>query len=525
MKKIYSCMLAMSMALAANAADYYLIGGFNGWTEKDPACGFELQLDGSYVLDYEGTLTPGFKINDGTWTNDAANFGAEVQNAPVTLGEVFNLTVGGSSKDIGLSEAVENPHIVFDPTAATLVITGATAELSYTYDLWGNFDGSASWSSTSLNENNGKWVAKGIEVAKCNFGIRKLADGKQTDWIASAADAEVILNTTMACMVNGTNFALTAGTYDFTFDPEAMTLTVAGEGETPVDPDPVDPDPVDPTPGEYRELNLVGEFNGWDAANGPKFTREDNVYTLVLEDGLAGEWKICDGTWDYSFGAGENTEVVSSEKMDAWYNGVNFTCAFEGKTTIVFTLVEGSDVIGSSIPSKLIVTNENGETPVDPTPGEYRELNLVGEFNGWDPAEGPKFTREGNVYTLVLEDGLAGEWKICDGTWDYSFGAGENTEVVSGEKMDAWYNGVNFTCAFEGKTTIVFTLVEGSDAIGSSIPSNIVVTNGTSVGATMIEATEGEAVYYTLQGVKVNNPSNGMFVKIVDGKATKVVVK
>lgn len=28
MKKIYSCMLAMSMmALAANAADYYLIGG------------------------------------------------------------------------------------------------------------------------------------------------------------------------------------------------------------------------------------------------------------------------------------------------------------------------------------------------------------------------------------------------------------------------------------------------------------------------------------------------------------------
>ena len=400
MKKIYACMLAMSMALAANAADYYLIGGFNGWTEKDPACGFELQLDGSYVLDYEGTLTPGFKINDGTWTNDAANFGAEVQNAPVTLGEVFNLTVGGSSKDIGLSEAVENPHIVFDPTAATLVITGATAELSYTYDLWGNFDGSASWSSTSLNENNGKWVAKGIEVAKCNFGIRKLADGKQTDWIASAADAEVILNTTMACMVNGTNFALTAGTYDFTFDPEAMTLTVAGEGETPVDPD-----PVDPTPGEYRELNLVGEFNGWDAANGPKFTREDNVYTLVLEDGLAGEWKICDGTWDYSFGAGENTEVVSSEKMDAWYNGVNFTCAFEGKTTIVFTLVEGSD------------------------------------------------------------------------------------------------------------------------AIGSSIPSNIVVTNGTSVGATMIEATEGEAVYYTLQGVKVNNPSNGMFVKIVDGKATKVVVK
>lgn len=37
------------------------------------------------------------------------------------------------------------------------------------------------------------------------------------------------------------------------------------------------------------------------------------------------------------------------------------------------------------------------------------------------------------------------------------------------------------------------------------------------------EAAEGVAVYYNLQGVRVNNPERGIFVKVQNGKATKVV--
>ena len=33
------------------------------------------------------------------------------------------------------------------------------------------------------------------------------------------------------------------------------------------------------------------------------------------------------------------------------------------------------------------------------------------------------------------------------------------------------------------------------------------------------------AVYYNLQGVKVANPENGVFIKVKGGKATKVLVK
>lgn len=40
----------------------------------------------------------------------------------------------------------------------------------------------------------------------------------------------------------------------------------------------------------------------------------------------------------------------------------------------------------------------------------------------------------------------------------------------------------------------------------------------------MDDGDEMRAQYYTLQGVKVENPSGGMFVRISDGKATKVVI-
>ena len=40
-----------------------------------------------------------------------------------------------------------------------------------------------------------------------------------------------------------------------------------------------------------------------------------------------------------------------------------------------------------------------------------------------------------------------------------------------------------------------------------------------------VEVADADAVYYNLQGVEVENPVNGVYVKVANGKATKVVVK
>ncbi len=45
------------------------------------------------------------------------------------------------------------------------------------------------------------------------------------------------------------------------------------------------------------------------------------------------------------------------------------------------------------------------------------------------------------------------------------------------------------------------------------------------VGVDEITVAEGEAQYYNMQGVRVANPENGMFIRVQNGKAQKVVIK
>ncbi len=47
----------------------------------------------------------------------------------------------------------------------------------------------------------------------------------------------------------------------------------------------------------------------------------------------------------------------------------------------------------------------------------------------------------------------------------------------------------------------------------------------TGSGISEVEVANGAAAYYTLQGVKVANPENGLYIKVQNGKASKILVK
>lgn len=239
MKKFYFFLVALVLGvMSASAIDYYLIGGFqkpNAWTLKDPSCLFEAQGDGTYVLDYEGSLTSGFKINDGTWSNDAANFGSN--GSKLALGEPYNYGVGGSTSDISLVDGVvDNPHIVLDTNAGTLTITGQQAEVTITYDIWGNLpDAAEAWSATTLTNTEGNlWVAENVVVTETSdFGIRELTNGSQSNWIWATGNNEITGVGSFACGVQaetqGINFTIVPGTWNFSFDVASMTLTVTSK--------------------------------------------------------------------------------------------------------------------------------------------------------------------------------------------------------------------------------------------------------------------------------------------------------
>lgn len=233
MKKFYFFLVALVLGVvSASAVDYYLIGGFNGWVEKDPSAKFTASGNGEYVLDYQGELTSGFKVNDGTWTNDAINFGSN--GSTLILGVPYSYGVGGSTSNINLEEgAVSNPHIVLNPAAGTLTITGEEAEVKITYVLWGNFfDGTAvEWNAIDLEDKgNNLWAADNVVLTgTCEFGVRQNTNGSQSDWFAAAGASAITANGgVFPCTnSNGVNFTIAAETYNISFNADTLELTVA----------------------------------------------------------------------------------------------------------------------------------------------------------------------------------------------------------------------------------------------------------------------------------------------------------
>lgn len=202
----------------------------------------------------------------------------------------------------------------------------------------------------------------------------------------------------------------------------------------------------------YQDVYFVGAQTGWNTSDPDyKFTTTDGVtYSLTLPEGITGEWKICNGTWDWSFGRGAS--VTLNEACEAWFDAANFNVKTTGETTITFTLVDGSDVKNSSIPS--IVTIE-GEPFVE---SEEHNIYLAGAQTNWAAGK-LEFTKNDNgVYTLELEDGLTGEWKIIrDDSW---LGLNENKAILPYVPY-LLAGGNNFTFTSEG-TTILEVEIEGA---------------------------------------------------------------
>lgn len=412
MRKIFTLLAVGAMAMSAHAIDYYVIGGFNNWATADAAAKFTDKGDGTFELDYNGTLTSGFKINDGTWSNPDANFGGNGSN--LVLGETYTLTVGGSSPNIAMTDNVENPHLVFNPTAKTLVVTGQGQAVEYTYAIHGQIFGEpVKWSSENMTEKNGKWVLENTTVDAGSFGIKRndKSTGSQLDWISADGNGAVTLDSPMACKVEGTNWTIEAGTYSFTFDPEAMTLTVTGEGSGPVPP-------VVP-----ETLYILGNIddNDWNPTTPIEMTKIGNTFTVEAK-AVAN----ADGKSFFSF-----CSAKGSTNDDAGWGELS-----------------GSDRYGAAT---------EGDVATLDTPFAY------------------------TVYKANVNASACKSWSIAPNTDGHKY---------------------KFTVDFD-KQTVTVAMASGVDSIE--------VEN------------DGEAVYFNLQGVRVDNPENGIFVRVANGKAVKVV--
>lgn len=294
-----------------------------------------------------------------------------------------------------------------------------------------------------------------------------------------------------------------------TLNTNSKTVTVEGtiqEGEAP--------DPSDLV--YYMAGDNVNGNTSWGPSEGGKFTEKGNGILEWKGTSLGTGFKITGDTWDLVNYGGNGVSVGLNEEYTLTWNGGNI--AFDGFAVLSNPVVElnlnndpptltfvGGEIAGEMKWYIYDLNGVGGEKPSDPGNPELVATSEDGVFvaknveiyetsgafkissTGWamqlgrDDEDDSVFISPTNLTVDLVEVGSTGEipYELEAGFYDITFDYNEYT--------------VTFAVAGEG----------GVDGV--------------------IAAQNGEAVYYNLQGVKVSNPDKGIFVKVVDGKALKVV--
>lgn len=270
---------------------------------------------------------------------------------------------------------------------------------------------------------------------------------------------------------------------------------------------------------EAKPLYAVGGFNGWDATNMSQFTYANGVYTLELETTSDLGLKISKGNGDWTAidaGVyGVESAVVSGDTINLVAGKTdNITLPFAGTWTLNVDLAN----------LKFVAIGVKNYA------AEIYAIGNVGGAN-WSTSTGTAIAHTANgVYegTITIDDSGDG-----NGYFQFATTLGDSWDVVnSGTRYGALTNNEAIVL---GETTSMTNNWAGGTQSWSVAPgeykATVDVENCTVIltDATGIENIETEentpAEYYNLQGVKVANPSNGVFIKVQGSKASKVYVK
>lgn len=147
------------------------------------------------------------------------------------------------------------------------------------------------------------------------------------------------------------------------------------------------------------------------------------------------------------------------------------------------------------------VTTENGTTTISITTVSNSGLAYIYVPNS--------FTESTVYYTVTATESNSSASTVAD-------------EVMHAATVNNGYFTVLLKAGYEG-TISVYTSNDSNANAEASFA--YVVAKGIPTGIESVEAYEGTAEYYNLQGVKVHNPENGVFIKVSNGKASKVVIR
>ena len=126
-------------------------------------------------------------------------------------------------------------------------------------------------------------------------------------------------------------------------------------------------------------------------------------------------------------------------------------------------------------------------------------------------------------FTIAVREEGATEWTALT--------AAPAPEATAGTKLNKWTYVDDYTIdlgAYEGKKIqIGYHYVADGTVCGGWQIKNILVMGkkSSAVSDITVEDSDAPVVYYNMQGVRVANPANGLYIRVQGKKATKVLVR
>lgn len=275
-------------------------------------------------------------------------------------------------------------------------------------------------------------------------------------------------------------------------------------------------------------LYMAGNINGWSTSNPVVINAEEGVYTYTFEDHYAPEFKL-----SRTFGEDWNAFNAGGLTID---NPAGMTEAGtyelkENNDPGNFSMVKGCWTITVDLVNMTFTVD--GAADAFEAPELYYRGVVRGE-NHWDTMQ-YKFTAqpqlsENNevVYELEIEGGLnvGDEFKIADANWNTHFSTWPQ-EVVEGTTKDMhyqWEANSKINSELKPHAKLTFYMPVDNYTSGNSW-LKIESLNTTGVDDIAVDTDDAAPVYYNLQGVRVENPSNGLYIVKKGTKVAKELVR
>lgn len=566
-------LLSTGMANAANP-ELYIRGAQFGWEANNcTAANKFTENNGVYTLKLD-KLNGNFKISDKDWTA-SCNFGL-ASAGTIEMDKEYTLVTGASSGDMTPVGNWQNVTVTFNLATKTFKATGQAGEDVITYAVHGQFLNSG-WSSIDMKETSKDvWTTDAFTptVLEGSFGIKKNANGQQTAWLngAGAQTLEVGKNITVAVggSTNPSYVCEQGKSYviEFNLGTGSVSMTEAGGAKYP------------------ETMYIIGNVNegGFAPNNGIAMTStEEGVFTgeaLIGNEMLSGY-----GYFGFAEKLGASAADTEWSKMGARYGAASkdfepvftdkvATCdvaagenSFKVAADKTFTFVLDLKNMKLTLTEKEVAPQPNKATIVY---GDYKTYTPNAAEYTWtaDGASGNELVAVNDVAFKAGDVTFTGTqneastpcrlYRVKDNAASTTFrifklaknktkpsaytvavdnkhkinkieikvkgtGYPVNTSATTAKGEDG--NGVMTWVAPEDQEVreVVFNGQANSGGTVSILSATVYYDLSTAVETIIDNEADAPVYYYNLQGVRVENPSNGIFIRVQGKKSQKVM--